>query len=695
MANAMYREEPPQSQIHLRSFLVNKLPVFLNNYSSMIFPPLNMEYCISQALLRVDPAAFPSFSQMFDILDKNSMLSEARQEFLFACALHQLIPEQSIEGLLGDVPMQSLPASGRYVKNNLVSLCTANPAKIDDMIGELENFEGNAGEIVGALIEIMSTLCSNNDTMTLRGICNSLVRRAAVCDTVMLFTSAQTLLQPLCQLLDNWQEQEDQGESQPMYDEFGSILLFVSTVFHHFDIDYKELGVEGPNSFCIKYFQESSESRHVNLLTERESDQLGGWIRGLFETEGISDEVMSMCKPKEFHLLVATLFDQSLKACQAKILSLETLKGGLEYLLEPFLLPSLVAGLTFVTHKLWETKESSASIDTLIPALETLLRPPSSSTSDSSAIHAAVLSIVARPLDDALMHAQRQHRSQTDIAPLLDILKPHTQRQQRKSAAYQELKTWTATPGGGLLAALNSTIQSLLLWSTSTEMPPPNYTHRMLLEAVHVLGAKAVLKLLVDEIVTQFSSAATDETGANAQQDGEMLMDVVTSLIVAPTGSVGSPLLPTRNLPIQHSRRQHGLSLRNALQTEFAGAYELSKSNLARAEAVVRLHRRAEYFVGVGGSGVRGGVGDGLNGGAGVAGGGQDLAAGLGVDVSGANGAMGVDVDADGSMLLDQTQGAPDIDDVLKDAGRRISTAAGAAGAGGFMEAEDAFLGIG
>lgn len=115
-----------------------------------------------------------------------------------------------------------------------------------------------------------------------------------------------------------------------MYDEFGSILLFVSTVFHHFDIDYQELGVEGPNSFCIEYFQESSKSRHVNLLTERESDQLGGWIRGLFETEGISDEVMSMCRPKEFHLLVATLFDQSLKACQAKVLSLETLKGGLE-----------------------------------------------------------------------------------------------------------------------------------------------------------------------------------------------------------------------------------------------------------------------------------------------------------------------------------------------------------------------------
>ena len=113
-----------------------------------------MEYCISQALVRVDPAAFPSYSQMFDILGKNGVLSEARQEFLFACALHQLIPEQSIEVLLGDVPMQSLPASGRYVKDNLVAQCSANPTKIEEFIGELENMEGNAGEIAAALNDV-------------------------------------------------------------------------------------------------------------------------------------------------------------------------------------------------------------------------------------------------------------------------------------------------------------------------------------------------------------------------------------------------------------------------------------------------------------------------------------------------------------------------------------------------------------
>lgn len=154
LANAMYRTDSPQSIIVLRSFLVNKLPVFLNNYAPIIFAPLSIETCISQALLRVDPAAFPSFSQMFDLLGKNGMLSEARGEFLFACALQQLIPESSIEGLLGDVPMQSLPASGRYVKSDLVAQCTANPARIEELVGELENMEGNAGEIAGALLEV-------------------------------------------------------------------------------------------------------------------------------------------------------------------------------------------------------------------------------------------------------------------------------------------------------------------------------------------------------------------------------------------------------------------------------------------------------------------------------------------------------------------------------------------------------------
>ena len=162
----------------------------------------------------------------------------------------------------------------------------------------------------------------------------------------MLFTPSNDFLQPLCHILDNWQEHEDQGllmrfafdegwlnfvgEYQPMYDEFGSILLFIILVQHRFKLQPHDLGIDSPNSFVLSYIKDACMGRSPADLTEHESKLLGGWIRGLFETEGINDELMSMCRPKEFHLLVATLFDQCLTACQFKVLTLENLRGGFE-----------------------------------------------------------------------------------------------------------------------------------------------------------------------------------------------------------------------------------------------------------------------------------------------------------------------------------------------------------------------------
>ena len=119
------------------------------------------------------------------------------------------------------------------------------------------------------------------------------------------------------------------GEYQIVYDEFGSILLFIVLVRHRFNLQPHDLGIDSPNSFVLGYLKSACMDRSPDDLTEHENKLLGGWIRGLFESE-LSDELMSMCSPKEFHLLVATLFDQSLRACQAKVLALEALKGGLE-----------------------------------------------------------------------------------------------------------------------------------------------------------------------------------------------------------------------------------------------------------------------------------------------------------------------------------------------------------------------------
>ncbi|MCJ1475228.1 mediator complex subunit [Lambiella insularis] len=568
LANAINRSEPNGSILIYRSFLTNKLPLLLESYSTMIFAPYNVEACITEALGRMDPPADPYSTQSFDLLDSSGMLSEARAEFLFSCALYRLIPEQSIESILGDVPMQSLPEAGKYLKADLVAQCTMNSTRIEELVVELENMEGNGAEIAGALIEIVQSLCTTKDTMTLKIICNVLSRKAQALDVLMLFCQPITILQPLCELLDHWQTHEDQGEHHPVYDEFGSILLFILVCRQRFELPDSELGIKYTDSFVLKYNRRGRSPSDPNELSEPEKRVLGGWIKGLFETEGISDELMSTCSPQDFYLLVATLFSQSFRACEAGVLGLETLKGGLEYLLEPFLLPSLVAGLSWYTHRLLSLGPTPTSaLAILLPTLSLLIHPPSLS-SDALSLHEAVLAAVATPLEHALSRIQKAQPRRQDIDRLVATLKARTRLPRCALASSSELEAWCSIQGGGILAAVHNSVTALLHWSTTggSHAAPPKYTHRLLLTSVSMLGARVVIDTLLDAILKHAETAP------------DVVLDVVTAMISAP----------------QAADRNERLALRHALQAAYGDAYALSKRDAARAEMVVRLYRRVE-----------------------------------------------------------------------------------------------------
>lgn len=184
--------------------------------------------------------------------------------------------------------------------------------------------------------------------MTLKNICNSLSRRPQALDTMLLFKSPTAILQPLCSLLDAWKWDEEQGtgreaddstsflfnsdvgESQPVYDEFGSILLLVLVFKYKYDLSPHDLGVSNPDSFILRLLDRGASSQKLEDLTEKQGHNLRAWVTALFIAEGISDESMSSCSPQEFYLLVATLFSQSLIACESGKLEFDTLKGGFE-----------------------------------------------------------------------------------------------------------------------------------------------------------------------------------------------------------------------------------------------------------------------------------------------------------------------------------------------------------------------------
>lgn len=168
--------------------------------------------------------------------------------------------------------------------------------------------------------------------MVLKTLCSQLARKPSSLDIMLLFDKPTTILQPICELLDRWQYDEDQGEYQPVYEEFGSILLLLLAFVHRYNLSTIDLGLQSNDSFVGKLLVRGAISRSMDELSEQEKNYLDGWIRGLFNAEGggLGDEPMSQCPPQNFYLLVPTLFHQIVMASSTGYLTDESLKGGFE-----------------------------------------------------------------------------------------------------------------------------------------------------------------------------------------------------------------------------------------------------------------------------------------------------------------------------------------------------------------------------
>ncbi|CAG8962232.1 hypothetical protein HYFRA_00005285 [Hymenoscyphus fraxineus] len=575
LADATSRNERAPMISILRSFLINKIPLLLSTLSATLYPPLTSESCITLALEHVDINLFPTLSNMFDESSTGNMFSDSvRQDFCFACCLHGLIEESSIEGLLGDIPMQSLPAGGRYVKEDLVQQCLSDPRRAEGLIDELEHMDGNVGAVSQAITEVIGRLCGNKDTMTLKGLCGQLARKPSSLDVMLLFDKPTTILQPICDLLDNWRYDDDQGEYQPVYEEFGSILLLVLSFTHRYGLSTVDLGIRSTDSFIAKLLNQGHLSRAMEDLTEQETNHLDGWIKGLFDNEsgGLGDELMSSCPPQDFYLLVPTLFHHIVLACATKNLAEEGLKGGLEYLIDTFLLPSLIPGITWLSAHLWESRGDANAVLQILSALITEQRSISNNTEASQMLN-SILNIVAKNLEHSLRWLQRVEPTRQDVEPLSRALRSNLGWERRAASEHTELETWT---NGGIIPTIRSTISNLVQWGESQNVGgnPANYTHRLLLVAVKMCGAKRVLQAIIEEV---------KESGSSG-----VVIDVATALICAPDSESWDPTGTTG------STIQRRLTLREALKFEAEAMVKVHATDPFHAETVIRLYRKVE-----------------------------------------------------------------------------------------------------
>lgn len=442
--------------------------------------------------------------------------------------------------------------------------------------------------------------------MSLKQLCCQLAKKPLSLDVMLLFGKPEAILHPLCDVLDNWRYDEDQGEYQPIYEEFGAILLLVLAFVHRYNLSAVDLGIRSLDSFVAKLLNHGQLSRPLDELTDAEKVHLDGWIQGLFDTEarGLGDELMSSCPPQDFYLLVPTLFQNIMLALDTKYLADEGLKTGVECkfnlwtgresfvlirlldLVDTFLLPSLVVAITYMSNQLWtESRPDQKSVITILQLI--LLNKKGSD--EAQTMLSAVLNIVAKPLEHSLRSYQRQDPKCQEIEPLLSAIKDNIRLSRRTAGAgHNELEAWAGTASGGLAASVRHTIQSFAQWSLhpGINVMPTSYTHRQILAAHRILGARRVVNIILDEVKQQ-----TDTSSCS------IVYDIATALICAPDATNVPPpavmtlLVDPSNPPVIPQTR---MSLREALKSEAEDFKMIQKSDPVLAEHVMRLYRRVE-----------------------------------------------------------------------------------------------------
>jgi mediator of RNA polymerase II transcription subunit 5 len=207
------------------------------------------------------------------------------------------------------------------------------------------------------------------------------------------------------------------------------------------------------------------------------------------------------------------------------------------------------------------------------------------------------MAIVALPLFNCLRTLRKSNPKRNDIDPMLNSIKQHINFRRGPYSPCPQMQMWTASHGG-LKMAVKMASQSLINWSLQVttmnpaQLPPP-YNQRLFWIAERILGAPALLSVILAELKEQTDNPA----GAAA-----VTIDIATAIICAPKME-NSPIdinWPTSAVAAQHPHQSKRLNLREALALENDRAIEIMKKDQTMAETIVRLHRRVEAQCAIG-----------------------------------------------------------------------------------------------
>lgn len=99
---------------------------------------------------------------------------------------------------------------------------------------------------------------------------------------------------------------------------------------YRFNLSAAELGFPADSTFWQLLLSGGIVASSIKELNEDQNRHLSGWVKGLFDSNSLEDDLLSSCAPQDFYSLVPSLFQQATMACKFSAIDEEHLKNGLE-----------------------------------------------------------------------------------------------------------------------------------------------------------------------------------------------------------------------------------------------------------------------------------------------------------------------------------------------------------------------------
>ena len=516
-------------------FLTKRLPLLIKELNLK-----NVESSLSNALNLIDPkisktiklnssgGSDPNDDDIFSSFPSTN--TDIRHDFLRSCIALKLLPQSAFAAILKEdaqAENRNLPTSDDVLQNGQpIDISTTLHATLIDINPEfipledsglleffslVEEMEGTKQvELSNLILETINEFIKNDDVSHLYRLALALGLSPSALHAILFHLSPPAFLKPLLSFLDKWQVSNDDMNFQDVYSAFGCVLMLFLLIVKDYKISFESLLLikDNPNepSFCIKYLTKLGSLSQFDSSNTHQSDLLNGWITALFDSGGISDDLMRLSTVQECFQLFPVIFQQAFIACKQGLIDEDTVKGGLEYFLQPFLLSTIVGILSWSETFLWKRND----VDLLINLIKTLINPLDLS-GESVHIHKFVLSIYGPNLFHLLSEINKN--PQTSVDPILlsslrqsvGLKKPTyffefdtspTFMKYFRSILYDINKKTDvqASP----LSLFHTQFNTLLNWSQTTIVP--NYDFQLFSTLLEVLGEETMLDYFLDQI---------------------------------------------------------------------------------------------------------------------------------------------------------------------------------------------------